>query len=88
MFAVGLLEQWKNLKECFLVFFLPKQRNFKREIKDTKRFKAIEEGFQNEHAEAYLAFLAYVSQDLETFLLKFQYDETFINSILVSMTCR
>ena len=77
----GIVRTMEKPKRVFSSFFLPKQRNFKREIKDTKRFKAIEEGFQNEHAEAYLAFLAYVSQDLETFLLKFQYDETFIHQL-------
>ena len=63
--AVWLLEQWINLNEYFLVFlffFWPKQRNFKKEIKDTKRYKTIEEGLQNWHAEAYLAFLACFSR--------------------------
>ena len=64
-----------------------------REIKDTKRYKTIDEGLQNELAEAYLAFLPYVSQvffNFETFLLKFQYDEPLIHkplSVTWSVIC-
>ena len=73
-----LLEQWKSLNEFFLVFFFTKTEILKDKSK-TLRYKTIEEGLRNEYAEAYLAFLAYVSQNFETFLLKFQYDEPLIH---------
>ena len=76
--AVRLSEQWENINNYFLVL-LSKQRILTGEIKDTKRYNTNEEGLRNVHAEWCLASPAYVSQDFETFLLKFQYYEKLIH---------
>ena len=39
-FAVHCLEQWPNLMEYFHKF-IPKQKNFKREVGSTARYKGI-----------------------------------------------
>ena len=44
---VRIIEQWPNLKEYFITF-LPKQKEFKQIIKETKRYKQIVEVLKNE----------------------------------------
>ena len=39
---VKIVEQWKNFCEYFLKF-MPEQKNFKKEIKDTVHYKRISE---------------------------------------------
>ena len=73
-----LPEQWKNLKEYFIIF-LPWQKNFKREIECTIRYKRIAENLKSTLTPAYLAFVAFVSQDFESFLLTFQRKEPMIH---------
>ena len=46
--------------------------NFKREIESTIRYKGIAEKLKSTLTPAYLAFVAFVSQDFESFLLTFQ----------------
>ena len=53
------LEQWKDLKE-YLIIFLPRQKNFEREIECTIRYKRIAENLKNAFTPAYLAFVALV----------------------------
>ena len=65
------VEQWKNLKEYFIIF-LPRQKNLKREIECTIRYKRIAESLKSTLTPAYLAFVAFVSQDFESFLLTFK----------------
>ena len=69
--AVRCLEQWPNLKEYFLKF-LPKQKNFKREIENTARYTCLKTCFANSTMEPYVVYVAFVVQDFEAFLLPFQ----------------
>ena len=79
-----LLEQWKNLKEYFMIL-LPRQKNFKREIECTIRYKRIAENLKNALTPAYLAFVAFASQDFESFLLTFQRKEPTIHILYTAM---
>ena len=76
--AVQCLEQWPNLKEYFLKF-LPKQKNFKREIENTARYTHLKTCFAYPTMEAYVAFVAFVAQDFEAFLLPFQSKDPMIH---------
>ena len=69
--AVQCLEQWPNLKEYFLNF-LPKQKNFKREIENTARYTSLKTCFADPTREVYVAFVAFVAQDFEAFFMPFQ----------------
>ena len=69
--AVQCLEQWPNLKEYFLKF-LPKQKNFKREIENTARYTSLKTCFADPTREVYVAFVAFVAQDFEAFFMPFQ----------------
>ena len=69
-----LLEKWKNL-----ITFLPQQKSFKRVIESTIRYKRITENRKSKLTPAYLAFVAFVSQDFESFLLTFQGKEARIH---------
>ena len=68
----------ENLKEYFIIF-LPQQKNFKREIESTIRYKRIAENLKSTLTLAYLAFAAFVAQDLESSLLSFQRKEPMIH---------
>lgn len=84
--AVRMLEQWKNLEEYFLVF-LPKQPNFKGKngIKENKRYQQIKKALENDLTKLYLSFIAYASQDFESFLFLFQSDEPLIHMLYQKM---
>ena len=70
--TVRILEQWENLTEYFLNF-LPKQPNFrsKNGLQENKRYQRIKEKLEDELTQPYLAFIAFVSQDFESFLVQF-----------------
>ena len=78
------VEQWKNLKEYFIIF-LPRQKNFKREIECTIRYKRIAESLKSTLTPAHLAFVAFVSQDFESFLLTLQRKEPMIHILYTVM---
>ena len=79
-----MLEQWDNLNKYFLNF-IPKQKTFKYTIKETKRYKHIVEMLKAPMTQRSLAFCAFASQDFETFLLKFQYEQPMIHMLYTSM---
>ena len=58
--AVGLLEQWADLDEHFLRF-LTKQRNFKREIKQTRGCERIKGKLEDSLTQSYLSFVVFAS---------------------------
>ena len=76
--CVRVLEQWNNLCEYFLTF-LPTQKNFKREILPTMRYKRIKAALKNRTTQAYISFCSYVAQYFENFLRKFQANEPMIH---------
>ena len=82
--AVRCLEQWPNLKEYFLKF-LPKQKNFKREIENTARYTRLKTCFADPTMEAYGAFVAFVAQDFEAFLVPFQSKDPMIHLLYPAM---
>ena len=69
--CVQLLQQFENLKSYFLNF-LPKTATFKNTVKETSRYKRIVEVLKNEATIPYLSFIAFIANDFEQFLTKFQ----------------
>ena len=82
--AVRCLKQWSNLKEYFLKF-LPKQKNFKGEIENIARYTHLRTCFADPTMEAYVAFVAFVVQDFEAFLLPFQSKDPMIHLLYPTM---
>ena len=74
--GVRVLEQIENLSEYFLSF-LPKKKG-----KNSERYERIFEQLKRPDIEAYLAFMLLASQDFESFLRFFQYDQWFTYSWL------
>ena len=81
-----MLEQWKNLTEYFLVF-LPKQPNFKHKngLKGNNRYQWIKEKLEDKSTQSYRSFIAFASQDFETFLVQFQADAPQIHQLYPQM---
>ena len=73
--TVRILEQWENLTEYFLIF-IPKQPHFKSKngLQENERYQRIKEKLEDKSTQPYLAFIAFVSQDFESFLVQFQCD--------------
>ena len=67
------------------IIFLPQQKNFQREIESTIRYKRIAENLKSALTPVYLAFVAFMSQDLESFLLTFQRKEPMIHFLYTAM---
>ena len=82
--AVRRLEQWANLMQYFLKF-LPKQKNFKREIENTARYTRLKTCFADPTMEAYAAFVAFVAQDLRAFLWSSQIKDPIIHLLYPAM---
>jgi hypothetical protein len=82
--ALRCLEQWKNLKEYFLKF-LPKQKNFKREVEKTQRYLRIKTALSDNITEAYVSFVAFVAHDFQEFLVPFQSTEPMIHLLCPSL---
>ena len=57
----------------------------KREIECTIRYKRIAENLKSTLTPAYMAFVAFVSQDFESFLLTFQRKEPMIHILHTAM---
>lgn len=64
-------DQWPNLCEYFLVF-LPKEKNFPKEIETTERYKFLKNILLDKRSQIYISFAIYVADILEVFLIKFQ----------------
>ena len=82
--AVRCLEQWKNIEEYFLKF-LPKQKNFKREIASTQRYARLKAAISDPVMPAYISFIIFNAQDFEMFLSPFQSKEPLIHHLHSSM---
>ena len=72
--CIRILEQWDNLKQYFLVF-LPQQKNFVREIKETARYKRIVQNLKSNLTLPYLAFVVFIVHSFDDFLVLFQSSE-------------
>ena len=66
-----IVEQLKNLFEYFLTF-LPEQKNFKKKIKNTLRYKRISEYLKSKFTVPYWSFVGFIAIDFEKFLITFQ----------------
>ena len=78
--GVRVLEQLENLSEYFFgKNFLPKQKGFK----ISERYERIVEQLKRHDIEVYLAFMLFVSQDFESFLRFFRYDQPMIHMLWV-----
>lgn len=74
-----ILQQFVNLQQYFLQF-LPKEKNFDREIKNTERYIAIAKALKaGDETKLYMAFATYLAGILEEFLLRFQSSEPMIH---------
>ena len=65
--------------------FLPKQKNFKWETENTAGYTRLKTCFPDPTMEAYVAFVAFVAQDFEAFLLPFQSKESMIYLLYPAM---
>ena len=72
---VQTIEQWENVRAYFLEF-LPKQKNFKWEIKTTHHYFNIKEVLEDPLSLSYLAFIVLIANEYESFLLPFQSQES------------
>lgn len=75
---IRILDQWNNLKEYFLKI-LPKQKNFAREIEKTERYQSIRASLSNKITCLNMAFVIYVADILEQFIIPFQSSEPLIH---------
>ena len=82
--ALRVLEQWANLTEYFLKF-VPRQKNFKKEIKNTQRYIRIKTALENELMVSYVAFCAFAADDFEKFLVPFQSGEPRIHLLYTGL---
>ena len=83
--VIRRVEQWSNLKEYFLRF-IPKQKEFKRSIKGTKRYKSIVECLKDNMTLPYLSFTDFLAHQYETFLVTFQSEKPLIHMLFHRMT--
>ena len=82
---VHVIEQWENLGENFCNF-LPKQKEFKKYVKDTKRYKNIVERLKDEMTLPYLAFVVIVSNEYESYFITFQSEKPLIHMVFHGMS--
>ena len=82
--CLRILEQYKNLKEYFLVK-LPKEDSFRRNILPTDRYRYIRNSLNDKTTEGYIAFAAFVSQKFELLLIPFQSSEPMIHLLFPAM---
>lgn len=82
---VHVIKQWENLKEYFCTF-LPKQKEFKKSGKETKRYKNIVERLNDEMTLPYLAFVVSLSNEYESYLLTFQSEKPLIHMLFHGMS--
>ena len=82
--CIRILEQWDNLKQYLLVF-LPKQKNFVREIKETARYKRIVQNLKSNLTLSYLAFVVFIAHSFDDFLVLFQSSEPLIHILYEQM---
>ena len=77
--CIRILEQLPNLKEYFLTF-LPKTKEFNK-LKTSERYVRICNALKDDLTEVYLSFCAFCTEDFESFLVQFQYDEPMIHML-------
>lgn len=68
---IRIVEQWKNLKEYFLVF-LPKEKNFEKEIASSDRYIEIRRALKSDESTVYMEFAIFLAGIMESFLIPFQ----------------
>ena len=83
--AVSGTEPWKNLKEYFCNFS-PKQKKFKKYVKNTKHLKSIVECLNDEIILPYIAFVVFLSTECESYLLTFQSEKPLIHMLIHCMS--
>ena len=81
---IRILEQWNNSKQYFLAF-LPKQKNFVREIKETARYKRTVQNLKSNLTLPYLAFVVFIAHSFDNFLVLFQSSEPLIHTLYERM---
>ena len=81
--CLRILEQLLNLKEYFLKF-LPKSKQYN-ELKKTERYQRIRSVLANSISKVYLSFCAFSSEDFESFLLQFQFEEPMVHMLYDGM---
>ena len=64
---------------------MPKQKNFKKEIKETSRYKRIVANLKSEETVPTLAFVSFIAQEFEKILIPFQTSEPLIHILYESM---
>ena len=65
--VVRIIEHWSSLEEYFLRF-IPKQKEFKRFIKGTKRYENIVECLRNNMVQPYLSFTALICESFNSYV--------------------
>ena len=82
-YVIRTLEQLPNLKENFLEF-LPKTKEFSK-LKTSERYLRIFNQLKDDLTEIYLSFCAFCTEDFESFLTQFQFDQPMIHVLYDSM---
>ena len=82
---VRIIKQWSNLKEYFCNF-IPKQKEFKSSIRETKRYKNIRTCLDDEMTLPYLSFVVFLAHEYESFLLTFQTGKPLIHMLYHGMS--
>ena len=77
---VRIIEQWSNLKDYFCNF-IPKQKEFKSSIRETKRYKNIRTCLDDEMTLPYLSFVVFLAHEYVSFLLTFQTGKPLIHML-------
>ena len=75
---VRIIEQYTNLNEYFLKI-LPKQKNFKKDIANTARYKRIVNILKCETSLPFMTFVVYTTSEFRDFMLTFQTDAPMIH---------
>ena len=82
---VRIIEQWTNLTEYFCKY-IPKQKEFKSSIKDTKRYKNIIECLNDDLTLMFLPYVVILANEYESFLLPFQTEKPLIHMLFYGMS--
>lgn len=77
---VRILDQWDNLQNYFLKF-LPKEKNFAREIANTDRYQEIKRVLEDKNSQPYISYAVFVAELLDEFLVKFQSSDPLIHRL-------
>lgn len=73
-----IVEQWLNLKEYFLIY-LPKQKNFAKDIETTKRYQNIRKHLTSNLSLMYMHFAIHIADIFEGYLTLLQSSKPIIH---------